>query len=83
MDRAILLMQLLALYYFAPSHFFQPYFSLYHRSLSMDEQLLGAGNMKHFLLFLIDTWTCSVFSLCLGIQNTTAIVERANENNDK
>jgi hypothetical protein len=26
---------------------------------------IGAGNMKHFLLFLIYTWTCSVFSLCL------------------
>jgi palmitoyltransferase ZDHHC3/7/25 len=26
---------------------------------------IGAGNMKHFLLFLIYTWTCSVFSLLL------------------
>ena len=26
---------------------------------------VGAGNMKHFLLFLVYTWTCSVFSLSL------------------
>lgn len=26
---------------------------------------VGAGNMKHFFLFLIYTWTCSVFSLLL------------------
>jgi len=26
---------------------------------------VGAGNMKHFCLFLIYTWTCSAFSLCL------------------
>ena len=26
---------------------------------------IGAGNMKHFLLFLLYTWTCSVFSLLL------------------
>jgi palmitoyltransferase ZDHHC3/7/25 len=26
---------------------------------------VGAGNLKHFLLFLIYTWACSVFSLVL------------------
>jgi hypothetical protein len=26
---------------------------------------VGVGNMKHFLLFLIYTWTCSAFSLLL------------------
>jgi palmitoyltransferase ZDHHC3/7/25 len=26
---------------------------------------VGAGNLKHFLLFLIYTWSCSVFSLIL------------------
>ena len=26
---------------------------------------VGAGNLKHFLLFLIYTWTCSVYSLIL------------------
>ena len=26
---------------------------------------VGAGNLKHFLLFLVYTWTCSVFSLIL------------------
>lgn len=26
---------------------------------------IGAGNMKHFILFLVYTWTCSVFSLVL------------------
>jgi palmitoyltransferase ZDHHC3/7/25 len=26
---------------------------------------VGAGNLKHFLLFLIYTWTCAVLSLCV------------------
>lgn len=26
---------------------------------------VGAGNLKHFILFLLYTWTCSVFSLLL------------------
>jgi len=26
---------------------------------------IGAANMKHFLLFLVYTWTCSVFLLLL------------------
>lgn len=26
---------------------------------------VGVGNMKHFILFLLYTWTCSVFSLLL------------------
>jgi hypothetical protein len=33
-------------------------------SLQMNN-CVGAGNMKHFLLFLIYTWTCSVFCLLL------------------
>lgn len=30
---------------------------------------VGAGNLKHFLLFLIYTWTCSVFALVLLAYN--------------
>ena len=26
---------------------------------------VGAGNLKHFILFLFYTWTCSAFALCL------------------
>ena len=26
---------------------------------------VGVGNLKHFILFLVYTWTCSVFSLLL------------------
>ena len=30
-----------------------------------NQDCVGAGNLKHFLLFLIYTWTCAVFSLLL------------------
>lgn len=41
------------------------HYSFYSDHCPWMNNCIGAGNMKHFFLFLIYTWSCSVFSLVL------------------